>query len=201
MTRPSLPSLPSDPQLVAPDDRAAGAVVVVEEAYGETDARVLLDLMAEDVERRYADVDPFDGRHDPGPGARPAPPALPEGDPGWAVTAEAVTRPRGLFAVARIDGKAVGCAALRRLPGGSDAVGEIKRVYTTEEARRRGVARALLDHLVAAAPGLGFRQLVLESGTRQPEALAFYEGAGWHPVVPYGEYAGSTSSRCFGLDL
>jgi GNAT superfamily N-acetyltransferase len=63
------------------------------------------------------------------------------------------------------------------------------------------VARALLDHLVAEAPGLGTRRLVLESGTRQPEALAFYEGAGWHPVVPYGEYAGSTSSRCFGLDL
>jgi GNAT superfamily N-acetyltransferase len=190
-----------EPAAVTSPEPVAGVVAVTEEPYGSPDAVALLERMWADIEERYAGVDETDGRHDPGPGARPAPVALPPGDPGWAVTAEQVTRPHGLFVVARLDGEPVGCAALRPLPSGPDGVGEIKRVYTTEEARRRGVARALLDHLVAAAPGLGFRRLVLETGTRQPEALAFYEGAGWHPVVPYGEYAGSTSTRCFGLDL
>lgn len=174
---------------------------IAEEPYGATDATVLLDLMAAEVEVRYANAAVGDGRHDPGPDARPAPPALPPADPGWAVVAADVTRPRGLFLVARLDGDPVGCAALRPLPGGPPAIGEIKRVFTTDSARRRGVARLLLGRLVGEATGLGFDTLVLETGTGQPEAMDFYEGAGWHPVVPYGEYATSSMSRCFMLDL
>jgi GNAT superfamily N-acetyltransferase len=176
-------------------------ITVAEESFGASDTVFLFDLMAAEIERRYADAAIGDGAHEPGPGARRAPRSLPPGDPGWPVTADDVTRPRGLFVVARLDGEPVGCAALRPLPAGPPDVGEVKRVFTTDAARRRGVARRLLDHLVSEAPGLGFTTLVLETGTAQPEAMAFYERAGWVPVVPYGEYASSSSTRCYLLDL
>lgn len=182
-------------------DLALADITVVEEPYDDTDATILLALMAEEIEVRYADAPIDDGRYDPGPGARPAPSALPPADPGWEVVAADVSRPRGLFLVARLDAAPVGCAALRPLPGGVRSVGEIKRVYTTDAVRRRGVARVLLDRLVAEAPGLGFTTLVLETGTGQPEAMRFYEREGWEAVVPYGEYATSSMSRCYQLDL
>ena len=182
-------------------DAAMADITVLEEPYGDTDATILLALMAEEIEVRYADAPVDDGRYDPGPGARPAPSALPPADPGWEVVAADVSRPRGLFLVARLDGAPVGCAALRPLPGGATDIGEIKRVFTSDTARRRGVARVLLDRLVAEAPGLGFRTLVLETGTGQPEAMRFYERKGWQAVVPYGEYATSSLSRCYQLDL
>lgn len=176
-------------------------VVVAAEPYGSPDAVRLVAALMEDIEARYAGIDPDLGPPIPPPGSHPAPAALPFGDAGWAVTPEQVTSPAGRFVVARIDGDAVGCGGLRRLPGGDARIGELKRIHVEAHARRRGVARALLADLVAAAPGHGFTRLVLETGEQQPEALALYEREGWYPVVPYGEYGGSVDSRCFGLDL
>lgn len=176
-------------------------VVVGAEPYASSDSRRLVRALGEEVERRYAGWDPDSGPAVPPPGARPAPLSLPHRHPGWAVSAEQVTPPRGRFVVARVDGDAVGCGALRALPDGDPTIGEIKRVYVAETARRLGVARAVIGDLVGVAPSLGFTRLVLETGEQQPEAIALYERSGWYPVVAYGEYQGSGDSRCFGLDL
>ena len=183
------------------DDTPSGPVGVTPEAYGSPEAERLVAALMDDVERRYAGIDPDLGPPTPPPDARPAPRALPHRDPGWVVTAEQVTPPRGLFVVARLGGDAVGCGAVRRLPGGEPTIGELKRIHVEPAARRRGVARAVLAALVGAAPGFGFERLVLETGEQQPEALALYEREGWYPVEPYGEFGGSVDSRCFGLDL
>jgi GNAT superfamily N-acetyltransferase len=174
---------------------------VREEAYDGEVGIALVAALNDDIETRYAG-DP-DSDFDPPapPGARPAPRSAPPNDPLWHVTADDVTRPRGAFVVARIDGEPVGCGALRPLPGGEQGIGEIKRMYTAPSARRRGVARLVLWALVDAARELGYSRLVLETGTRQPEAMALYPAEGWYPVVVYGEYRGSHLSRCFGLDL
>lgn len=79
-------------------------------------------------------------------------------------------------------GRAVGCGGVRRL---TDEVAELKRLYVVPEARRRGVARAVLQHLQGWAAAVGYRELWLETGTEQPEALALYQAMGYRPVAPF----------------
>jgi putative acetyltransferase len=114
----------------------------------------------------------------------------------------------GVFLVARWLGRPVGCGALRRLR--EDAVlgelgprvGELKRMYVAPEMRGRGIGRALLDRLEAEARTLGLARLVLETGTRQAEALALYRHAGFTAIAAYGEYAASPgTSVCLAKPL
>jgi GNAT superfamily N-acetyltransferase len=105
-----------------------------------------------------------------------------------------VAPPHGVVLVARLDGEAVGCGAVRRL---DDGVGEVKRMYVTPGARGRGLARALLAALESAAADLGYRRLVLETGIRQGEAMALYESAGWTRIENYGAYRAASWSRCY----
>lgn len=112
-----------------------------------------------------------------------------------------VVPPAGVFLVAWLDGEAVGCGAVRRLLGGPAHVGEVKRMYTTPTARRRGVSRALLARLEREAAALGMRRLQLETGIRQPEAISLYEADGYHRIPSFGQYAGDELSVCFAKDL
>ena len=74
---------------------------------------------------------------------------------------------------------------------------EIKRMFVVPEARGLGVARRILAHLEATAQTAGAASIVLETGLRQPEAIALYESAGYRPVAGFGHYADSPLSRCF----
>lgn len=182
---------------------ARDAVDTAEEPYGSADATRLVEALSAEVERRYAGSDPAGGMAPSPAGAWPAPPTVPPGDPRWALDPRHLVAPRGSFVLARIDGAAVGCGALRPLPAEepSTGIGELKRIYVDPGARRQGVARVVVTHLVATARVLGYRSLVLETGTEQPEALALYEAMGWHPVTPYGEYRNAPGSRSYGLVL
>ncbi len=181
--------------------RQLPTVTVIEEPWGSEVGVALVDALLADLDVRYG---PWDGaaRTPPtGPppdGAWASPPSAPAHDPRWAVTEYAVRRPLGVFLVAWSEGRAVGCGALRSLPGGRETDAEIKRMFTLPEARGRGVARALLVHLEDTARELGYQRTFLETGMAQPEAMALYVSAGWAPVAPYGEYCGEDLSRCFG---
>jgi GNAT superfamily N-acetyltransferase len=83
------------------------------------------------------------------------------------------------------DGTALGCGALRFL--GED-VAELKRMYVIPQARGRGVARLLLARLESAAMVRGWARLRLETGPRQPEAIALYERSGYRPIGAFGVY-------------
>ena len=106
----------------------------------------------------------------------------------------------GVFLVARWSDRPVGCGALRNLREAGikrefgPRVGELKRMYVAPDVRGRGIGRALLIRLEAEARALGFTQLVLETGTRQTEALALYRRAGFSEISPYGEYAASSGT-------
>jgi putative acetyltransferase len=102
----------------------------------------------------------------------------------------------GIFLVAHLHGHAVGCAALRPLPGHA-GVGEIKRMYVAPEARRQGVGLALLAALENVGRQLSYDTLRLETGIRQPEAIALYERAGYRRIPPFGRYIGNPVSVCF----
>jgi len=108
----------------------------------------------------------------------------------WDVTA---------FLVARDgDGRAVGCGALRAL---ADGAVEIKRMYVRPHARGTGVSRLLLAALEDEARARGFGVIRLETGIRQPEAMALYAGAGYREIEGFGFYAGHPASRCFEREL
>lgn len=98
-------------------------------------------------------------------------------------------------------GRAVGCGALREAPELGGDVGELKRMYTAPAERGRGVGRRVLAELERVAAGLGMTRLVLETGSRQPEALGLYTAAGYAPIDRYGEYAAEPSSICLGKTL
>ena len=105
---------------------------------------------------------------------------------------------RGAFLIARVDGAPVSCGAVRLI---EPTTVEIKRMYTRPAARGRGVALAVLDALEEAAADLGATRLVLETGVRQPEAIALYERAGFARIPPFGEYVDSPLSVCMAKDI
>jgi GNAT superfamily N-acetyltransferase len=106
--------------------------------------------------------------------------------------------PRGAFLVAWFGDDAVGCGGVRGREGGT---GEIKRMYTRPMARRLGVGRALLAEIEHRAGGLGYRRLVLETGTKQPEAIELYRSFGYELIESYGQYKDHPESRCYRKDL
>ena len=88
------------------------------------------------------------------------------------------------YFVARLGGRLAGCVALvvhDDLPG----AGEVKRLYVDDSARRAGVAQALMSTLEARAVERGLGRVVLETGNRQPEAVALYERLGYAVIEPY----------------
>ncbi|HEV8378004.1 MAG TPA: GNAT family N-acetyltransferase [Tepidisphaeraceae bacterium] len=112
--------------------------------------------------------------------------------------AHEVEEGRGAFMVAHRGGKAIGCGAVRRIEEGT---GELKRMYVCPEERCRGIGRAILDALEAEARNLGLNKLLLETGIRNPEAIALYQRAGFSRIPAFGEYVGSPISVCMAKEL
>jgi putative acetyltransferase len=105
---------------------------------------------------------------------------------------------RGKFVVARHDGRAIGCGAIRL----TDATtAEVKRMYVETGQRGRGVGWTVLVYLEAVAMQMGVKRLVLETGIHQEAAILLYRRAGFTEVDCWGEYASSLTSICFGKDL
>ena len=82
-------------------------------------------------------------------------------------------------------------------------VGEIKSMRTHPDAVRRGVARALLEHIIAQARARGYRRLSLETGTGPAfdAAQALYERYGFVQGAVFAGYWETDFNRFFHLDL
>ncbi|MGR7023450.1 GNAT family N-acetyltransferase [Geodermatophilus sp. URMC 62] len=109
--------------------------------------------------------------------------------------------PAGLFLVAEVDGVPAGCGAWRRHAEGGPGQAEVKRVYVEPAFRRRGLAQVVVAALEDSARRAGYRSVVLNSGDRQPEAIALYAGLGYTPVPGYGIYAGGSGAVFLGKQL
>lgn len=99
----------------------------------------------------------------------------------------ALAAPGIRFFVLREDGVPLAMGAIKRLDEGH---AEIKSMHVLAEARGRGLSKAMLDHLVAAARADGFTRLSLETGV-QPTfvaARALYTRAGFAECPPFEGY-------------
>lgn len=114
------------------------------------------------------------------------------------LTADEVAAGRGAFLVAYLDDEPLGCGAVRLL---DDATAEIKRMFVVPHARARGVGRRLLAELEAQARALGATAIVLESGPRQPEAVALFRSAGFADIPAFGDHVSSPLSVFMAKEL
>lgn len=111
---------------------------------------------------------------------------------------EELLPPSGRLVIVYDHGDPVACGAIRR----RDAeTAEIKRMYVRPLARGRGLARLVLGELESTAIRLGYRALVLETGSRQPEAIALYESDGYTIIPNFGFYQDSPLSVCYRKEL
>ena len=100
--------------------------------------------------------------------------------------------------VAYRDGTPAGCGAFKEFEPGTV---EIKRMYVQPTHRQQGVAQAVLGELEKWAAELGYTTTVLETGKRQPEAIALYQRSGYEFTPNYGQYVGVENSVCLRKEL
>lgn len=96
--------------------------------------------------------------------------------------------------VAYENNKPAGCGAIKAFD--ADAM-EVKRMYTPPELRGKGIAAKVLAELEKWTAELGYKKCVLETGIKQPEAIALYTKCGYTGIPNYGQYAGVENSVCF----
>lgn len=89
---------------------------------------------------------------------------------------------------------AIACGAIKQFEKNSM---EVKRMYTLPLYRGKGLASKLIAELENWARELGYAKCILETGKRQPEAIALYKKNGYQIISNYGQYVGVKNSVCF----
>jgi len=92
------------------------------------------------------------------------------------------------------DEKLLGCGALKEL---DSTHGEIKSMRTVTKHLRKGVATAILEHLIGVARERGYERVSLETGSGGSfeAALRFYERHGFEYCGPFADYRRDPFSR------
>lgn len=117
-----------------------------------------------------------------------------------ALDVDSLVDPQVAFYSLREDGVVLAVGALKQLDGQH---AELKSMHTAAEARGRGLARAMLDHLIGVARERGLARLSLETGSFAAFAPArsLYASAGFTPCEPFADYRRSDSSAFLTLVL
>jgi GNAT superfamily N-acetyltransferase len=75
-------------------------------------------------------------------------------------------------------------------------------MYVEPDVRGRGLARAVLAELERTAAAAGASRVVLNTGFRQPDAIAFYEAHGYERSEDrYGHYERTDGAYFFAKQL
>ena len=88
----------------------------------------------------------------------------------------------------------VGCGAIKEYA--PDTM-EVKRMYTAPNHRRQRIAGRVLWELKDWATEMSYAKFVLETGKKQPEAIALYQKNGYKLIPNYGPYVAVKNSVCF----
>ncbi|WP_129842131.1 GNAT family N-acetyltransferase [Streptomyces sp. RFCAC02] len=161
-------------------------MTIVPTRFDHPDARLLNDLVQAEYAERY------EGEGDTTP-----------------LDASMFDPPRGLYLVVYDDaGRPVGTGGWRAhedpAEGYAPGDAEIKRMFILRDARGRGLARKVLARLEEEARAAGRTRLVLETGLRQPEAVALYSSSGFARLPAeqgFGTYRDSPESVFFAKPL
>lgn len=143
--------------------RAAG-ITIAQEPADSADAQYCLGEYKAELARR------FDGGFDPSKGNN--------------LTIAEMTPPAGYLLMARLDGRPAGCGALKRL---DTQEAEVKRVWTSPDARGLGVASRMMDALEALAREVGFKIVKLDTNRTLIEAQAMYAKRGYRTIGRYND--------------
>ena len=94
----------------------------------------------------------------------------------------------------------LGMGALKDLGSGA---GELKSMRTHPAHLRKGVARRLLEHMIAEARTRGYSRLSLETGSGPAfePALALYRARGFVNGEAFGDYEESPFNQFLHLDI
>ncbi len=92
------------------------------------------------------------------------------------------------------EGVPVGCGGVKEFKKG---IMEVKRMYVIPEARGTGMGSAILQELEQWAAELEYSRCILETGKRQPEAIALYKKNGYTVIPNYEPYEAMENSVCF----
>jgi len=111
---------------------------------------------------------------------------------------DALLQPGVRFFVARQQGTARGCGALKLENDGS---AEVKRMYVDPAARGLGIGKALMRAIEDAAQRASVRTLRLETGIHQPEAIGLYVASGFGEVGAFPPYQPDPFSRFFAKEI
>lgn len=90
--------------------------------------------------------------------------------------------PAGRILIARHDGEAVGCVALKRLDARTC---DVKRMFVRPGSRGLGVGKALIRALMREARDAGYETMKLDTGDLQPEAISLYRSMGFRDTDAY----------------
>jgi putative acetyltransferase len=92
----------------------------------------------------------------------------------------------------------VGCGAFKEY---DETSVEIKRMFVQPGFRGRGIAGTILKELELWAAEINYSVAVLETGKRQPEAIALYQKAGYTIIQNFGQYKNIENSVCMKKEI
>ena len=96
--------------------------------------------------------------------------------------------------VAYENGIPVGCGAIKQF---DEQTMEVKRMFTSETSRGKGIASKILQELELWTAELNYKKCILETGLRQTDAVHFYKKNNYQQIDNYGQYIGIENSICF----
>jgi putative acetyltransferase len=117
-----------------------------------------------------------------------------------ALDVDGLADPAVTFYGARQGGVLLGIGALKRIDASH---AELKSMHTRVEARHRGVGRAMVEHLLAAAADQRYQRVSLETGSMEAFAPArrLYAKVGFVPCAPFAKYPDSVNSAYMTISL
>ena len=96
--------------------------------------------------------------------------------------------------LAYLDNTPIGCGAIKEY---NATTMEVKRMYVAPSKRGKGIASKILKELEKWALEQNYSSCILETGLRQPEAIALYKKNGYLSIPNYGQYKTIANSVCF----
>lgn len=92
---------------------------------------------------------------------------------------EVFQHPGSIYYLAEENGIVLGGCGLYPTDGLPDKCAELVKFYLSPAARGKGLGKDLMEKAITAAPGLGYKQIYLETFDQLATAVGMYEKAGF----------------------